>query len=298
MGTSFVETQLSAITRASRNASEDVRDNLCPLGNLGIHHISVLFANFTGVLRKVGEDSRYGFWCVTLRSAGLLGMFVCLAIVSSASAQDCGQWNVVSWQGKYSLTASGTNVSSPDGWTVVSVSVSAAGNFSALATSCSADRAQWSGDFSGQGSFSVNAQHPCPVPPGGHVTQTGSVSGTSYGTVLLIVDLSKRTYSFLPLLQSSPFSGMDTDCSGTTTVVQIPFYTFYPDWDPSAWPSFPLPDSPQVLSKTISFQAPDASYGEPLSWTLTFTLAPARGWVRVWMSGGKTSQVTTSREPK
>jgi hypothetical protein len=245
--------------------------------------------------RMVGVESRCGFSCVTLRTAWLIGTFVCLIIISNASAQDCGQWNVVSWQGKYSLTASGSNVSSPDGWTVKSVNVSAAGDFIVPALTCTVDQSQWSGDFSGQGSFAVNAQHSCAVPPGGNVIQTGSVSGTSQGTALLIVDLSKRTYSFLPLLQSNPFNGMDTDCNGTTTVAQIPFYTFYPDWDPSAWPSFPLPDSPQILSGNLTFQAPEASFGEALSWTLTFTLTPARGWVRVWMSGGKSGQAAVHR---
>src|ERR1700687_2596165 len=207
--------------------------------------------------------------------AAVAVVFAVLTIGPSARAQTCTS-PIVGWQGRLSLTGSGTATGSNGITDTVNEAAADSVNADVVMTSCT--KAIWSGSGTNPtGSVNDKTVRSCP-PPSKSPKETYTFTGSTFDSESIIsIDLSGGTYSYVP----TPFATVtiaSAFCDGTTKSFSdgawpiFPANWFIPTFAP---PTFPLPSTVQSLTGNMAnFPGVWAWGGVTIPWNLSFTLDP------------------------
>jgi RHS repeat-associated protein len=200
--------------------------------------------------------------------AALATILTVLAIGPAVRAQTCYS-PITSWQGNYSLNASGSS-SCNGGSCTISQTAAADVNMNSSFASCSS--ASWSGtDANFTGSLSDTDVFPCVN--GGQQTLTLSGTGSGSSSSQLSINVSNSTYSYPPApVGNATYTAVACDGSQHTANTTWPLSP-----EPGTnWPAtFTLPATVEPLVVVgDSFQAGAPFPGAVVPWTFSFTLDP------------------------
>jgi hypothetical protein len=225
--------------------------------------------------------------CKNVLLIPLLGLLRVMAFPSWMAAQNCGSWlDVKSWQATYTITGKGSGADVTGiNWTI-NHQYTAVANLTNGPNGCS-QILIWTGvPSTATGSGNDSGSSDCET-----IAATGTVA-PPFPSLALIIDPVQNMY-YVKDGASIPAQYVYGGCGHGTYNVGLAL-------GPLASPGIPLPSGVDVLQQSnFTFTAPSVvPAGVPTNWTLSFKLTPSRAWVKVWMNGGKTSQVTTNREPE
>ena len=224
-------------------------------------------------------------------STSILELLCAMAIPCRMAAQNCGPWlDVKSWQATYTITGKGSGADKLRlyNWTI-NHQYTAAANLTNGPAGCS-QILIWSGtptSASGSGNDSGTEISSCET-----VAATGSVA-PPFPTLGLLIDPVQKVY-YLKDSASIPAKYVYGGCS------HAPPDNLGLALGPASSPAIPLPSGVDVLQQSsFTFTAPTVvPEGVATTWTLNFKLTPSTPWLKVWMRGGASGQVTTSKEPR
>jgi RHS repeat-associated protein len=200
--------------------------------------------------------------------AALATILTVLAVAPALRAQQC-YTPITSWQGNYSLNASGSS-SCNGGSCTISQTAASDVNMNSSFASCSS--ASWSGtDANFTGSLSDTDLMPCVN--GGQQTLTLSGTGSGSSSSQLSINVSNGTYFYPPApVANATYTAVACDGSQHTANTTWPLSP-----EPGTnWPAtFTLPATvePLVVDRD-SFQAGAFFPGAVVPWTFSFTLDP------------------------